>query len=125
MPDSRAEFERELKLSDAEKATGALRRIVADFDEIDRELRAAEKRAGLEVAPDIPLVDRMARLGYSERSRTAVGEMIAALNDIRRQRALSEQAQAILANREAAMRSADQQLAAILVARQKARRLRG
>ena len=51
MPDSRAEFERELKLSDAEKATGALRRIVADFDEIDRELQAAEKRAGLEVAP--------------------------------------------------------------------------
>ena len=47
MPDSRAEFERKLKLSDAEKAAGALRRIVADFDEIDRELRAAEKRAGL------------------------------------------------------------------------------
>jgi hypothetical protein len=117
----REDIERELNLSDRERAAAVLRRTVADFGEIDRELRAAEKRAGLEVGPDIPVVDRMAKLGYSEEARRTVAEMIGALDDMRRRRKLSQRTKTMLADREAAILSANQQLAAILAARKSAR----
>ncbi len=117
----REDIERELNLSDRERAAAVLRRTVADFGEVDRELRAAEKRAGLEVGPDIPVVERMAKLGYSEEARRTVAEMIGALNDMRRRRNISQRTKAMLADREAAIRSADEQLAAILAARKSAR----
>ncbi len=121
MPVNREDIERELNLSDRERAVAVLRRTVADFGEIDRELRAAEKRAGLEVGPDIPVVDRMAKLGYSEEARRTVAEMIGALNDMRRRRKISERTKAMLADREAAILSANEQLAAILAARKSGR----
>ncbi len=114
MPVSRDEIERELNASEADRAIGLLRRTNADFEEIERELQAAEKRKGLEIAPDIPLVSRLARLGYSERDLNTVMEMLAALDDLRNGRPISERARAMLSNREAARRSADQQLAAII-----------
>ena len=83
MPVSRDEIERELNASEADRAIGLLRRTNADFEEIERELQAAEKRKGLEIAPDIPLVSRLARLGYSERDLNTVMEMLAALDDLR------------------------------------------
>jgi hypothetical protein len=114
---SRERFKRELNGGATERAIGLLRRTIADFHELDRELRAAETRAGLDVSADLGLVDRLARLGYSERACTRVADMLAALNDIKNGRPISRRARAILSEREAARQSADRQLAAILAER--------
>ena len=64
MPASRNDIEREIEIngSDTERAVGVLRRAIADFRDIERELRAAEARAGYETGSAIPLVKRLARL---------------------------------------------------------------
>jgi hypothetical protein len=91
-----------------------LLRTVADFNATERELQEAERRAGLEVAPRLPVVDRMARLGFSDRTRNTIREMLAALDDVMNGRPMSKAALAILCERRSAAKSADQQLAAIV-----------
>ena len=90
MPVSRDDIEREINGSDTGRAVGLLRRAIADFRDIERELQAAEKRAGFAAGPAIPLVERLARLGYSERDCATVTELMAALDDIRNGRPMSE-----------------------------------
>ncbi len=117
MPIRRRDIERELHGGELEKATGLLHRALADFADIERELQAAERRAGLAISSDMPLLERMARLGFSERDRNTVAVMLAALWDMRSCRPISEQAEAILAQRRAAKESADRQLAAVIARR--------
>ena len=64
----------------------------------------------------MPLVDRLARFGYSERDCATVSELLTALDDMRSGRPMSAPALAILSRREAAKRSGDQQLSAIVAA---------
>jgi hypothetical protein len=94
-------------------------RVVADFNATERELQEAERRAGLEVAPQLPVLDRMARLGFSDRTRDTIREMLAALGDVANGRRMSGSALAILRQRRNASQSADRQLAAIAAARRK------
>ena len=117
MPIRRQDIERELHSSELEKAAGLLHRALADFADIERELQAAERRAGLAISPDMPLLERMARLGFSERDRTVVALMLAALWDLRSCRPISEQAEAILSKRTAAREFADRQLADVIARR--------
>ncbi len=63
MPGGREHVERNLS------GTGLLRRTIADFREIERELQAAEKRVGLKVSTDSLLIGRLARIRYSMRVR--------------------------------------------------------
>lgn len=115
----RKQIERASKGTNVERAMHLLRHTIADFEEIEREVQAAERRARLEVAPDLRLIDRMARLGFSKHAIDEVTEMLGALDDIKNGRPLSRRAQAILSDLMTAIRSADQQLAAILAARRR------
>jgi hypothetical protein len=87
---------------------------VADFNAAERELQEAERRAGLEVAPQLPVLDRMARLGFSDRTRDTIREMLAALDDVMNGRPMSKAALAILCERRSAAKFVEQQLAAIV-----------
>jgi hypothetical protein len=110
---SREEIEAELNTSEKDRAIDALLRMVEDFIELEAQITAEEERAGFERRhPNVPLVDRLERLGYRKATRDRIAELFDAVEDLRSGRPVSPQIKAMLAKEEAAIQSAGDQIAA-------------
>jgi hypothetical protein len=107
----------ELVAGETKTAIDMLSQTIADFKHVEQDLEAAERRAGLEATPHVSIIERMVRLGFSDRTLGVVGEMLSALDDIRHGRAIPQSALNVLRERRAARHSADHQLAAIAARR--------
>jgi hypothetical protein len=116
---TREQIALELIAREAKTVIEMLHRTIVDFDSVERGLQEAERRAGLDVAPRLPIIERMARLGFSERTRHTVKQMLAAFYEVKNGRPMPASALAMIAERRAASESADRQLAAIVDARRK------
>jgi hypothetical protein len=70
---TRDELEAELARTPKQKAVSALQRAISDIRELDQEIAAEERERGLAPSePRTPMVDRLARLGYSKRTRDLI-----------------------------------------------------
>jgi hypothetical protein len=107
MPTPDTEVENE---TDTQKAVRQLREALADIEEFEDQLDAAEEAAGLDQMPEMPAVERMGRLGCSEAACDRVAELLNSTSTLEK---LSGQLQGFLAEQPTADRSADNQLAAV------------
>jgi hypothetical protein len=110
---SREEIEAKLNTSEKDRAIDALLRTVEDFIQLEAQIRAEEERAGFERDHrNVPLVDRLERLGYRKATRDRIAGLFDAVEDLRSGRPVSPQIKAMLAKEEAAIQSAGDQIAA-------------
>jgi hypothetical protein len=104
----RDRVEANLHISDEERAVYWLRRTVREIDILEEETGLARHN------PDICLVDRLARLGGSKLACDQLEALLNAVDDLKHGRPLSSDVRRLLSECEAAERSADSQLAAIV-----------
>jgi hypothetical protein len=105
MPINRNEIEVRLHMSDEERAFYWLRRVVGQVDVL-------EEVTGLErVHPDMPLVDRLARLGCSKTACDELKALLNAVDNLKQGSPLASDIQRLLAECEAAERFANGQRA--------------
>jgi len=114
---TREEIEAELNETDTQKAVRQLREALVEIEEFEEQLATAEKIAGLGRAPEMPIVERMARLGCSKAACDRIAELLNLMSTLEKGRPLPGQLQKLLAEQVAAEQSADSQLAAIVKGR--------
>ena len=108
MPINRREIEAKLHMSDEERAVYWLRRVV-------RQLDVLEEVTGLaRLHPDMPLVDRMARLGCSKTACDELEALLRAVDNLKQGSPLAPDIQQLLADCEAAEYLANGQREAIV-----------
>jgi len=105
---NRDKIEAKLHMSDEERAVYWLRRTVRELDVLEEETGLARDN------PDVCLVDRLARLGGSKLACDQLEALLNAVDDLKRGRPLASDVRRLLSECEAAERSADSQLAAIV-----------
>jgi hypothetical protein len=104
----RDKVEAKLHMSDEERAVYWLRRTVRELDILEEEIGVARDN------PDICLVDRLARVGGSKLACDQLESLLNAVEDLKQGRPLPSDVRRLLTECEAAERSADSQLAAIV-----------
>ena len=110
---SREEIEAGLNTSEKDRAIDALLRTVEDFIDLEAQITAEEERAGFKPEnPNVPLVDRLERLGYRKATRDRIAGLFDAIEDLRNGRPVSPEIKAMLAKEEAAIQSAGDRIAA-------------
>jgi hypothetical protein len=114
---TREEIKAELSETDMQKAVRQLREALGEIEEFEEQLAAAEKTAGLGQAPEMPIIERMARLGCGKAARDRVAEILTLMSSLEVGRPLPGQLQKLLAEEAAAEQSADSQLARIVKGR--------
>jgi hypothetical protein len=98
----------EAKLSDEERAVFWLRRVVRQVDIL-------EEVTGLtRLHPDMPFVDRLARLGCSKTACEELEALLNAVDNLKQERPLAPNIQQLLADCEAAEHFANGQRGAIV-----------
>jgi hypothetical protein len=103
MPINREEIGAKPHMSDEEKAVYWLRRVI-------RQLDILEEITGLaQLHPDMPMVDRLARLGCSKTACDELEALLNAVNDLKQGSPLAPDIQRLLAECEAAEDFADSQ----------------
>jgi hypothetical protein len=105
---NRDEIEAKLHMWDEERAVYWLRRAVRQIDVLEE----VTGRAGSN--PDMPLVDRLARLGCSKTACDELEALLNAVDNLKQGSPLAPDIQRLLAECEAAEHFADDQRAAIL-----------
>jgi len=105
---NREKIEAKLHMSDEERAVYWLRRSVRELDVLEDETGLARND------PDICPVDRLARLGGSKLACDQLEALLKAVDDLKRGCPLASDVRRLLSECEAAERSADSQLAAIV-----------
>ncbi|HEY7300949.1 MAG TPA: hypothetical protein VH684_23905 [Xanthobacteraceae bacterium] len=104
-------------MSDEEKTVANIRRAVRDIEKYDDMLSRLEALAGLPLFyRSKPIPERLGALGFAKEIIDEINLCFAALDVIREGRGLPERTKALLAQREAAERSALDQLDAIVKA---------
>lgn len=101
-------IEAKLHMSDEERAVYWLRRAVRELDVLEEETGLARHN------PNICLADRLARLGGSKLACDQLEALHNAVDDLKQGRPLASDVRRLLTECEAAERSADSQLAAIV-----------
>jgi hypothetical protein len=97
-----------------QKVIDLLIRTIKEIDAMDEEMRAFEAKRGLvRSSADARLVDRMERLGFSKAGRDRIEALLGALGGLAEGRPIPPDISRLLAEDEAAERSADAQLAAL------------
>jgi hypothetical protein len=85
MPTEREKIEAELGMSEKEKSLADLKRVIADFDELERDLEAREAELGLpSFYRSKPLAERLAAVGVSKEAIAKINLMLEAFDVIRR-----------------------------------------
>jgi hypothetical protein len=108
MPINRGEIEAKLHMSDEERAVYWLRRVV-------RQLDVLEEVTGLaRLHPDMPLVDRLARLDCSKTACDELEALLHAVDNLKQGNPLAPDIRQLLADCEAAEHFANGQRAAIV-----------
>jgi len=108
MPINRGEIEAKRHMSDEERAVYWLRRAV-------RQLDVLEEVTGLaRLHPDMPLVDRLARLGCSKTACDELEALLHAVDNLKQGNPLAPDIQQLLADCEAAEHFTNGQRAAIV-----------
>jgi hypothetical protein len=105
---NRDKIEATLHMSDEERAVYWLCRTVRELDVLEEETGLARNN------PDVCLVDRLARLGGSKLACDQLEALLNAVDDLKQGRPLASDVRRLLTECEAAERSADSQLAAIV-----------
>ena len=108
MPINRDEIGAKLHMSDEERAIYWLRRVVREIDLLEEVTGRAQSN------PDMPLVDRLARLGCSKTACDELEALLNAFDNLKQGSPLAPDIQRLLAECEAAEQFANGQRAAIL-----------
>jgi hypothetical protein len=114
---TREDIEAELNQTPTQKFARELADALLDIDEIEEMIANAEKVRGLKASPEMPIAERMARLGCPKDDCDRVAELIEALPTLRAGQPLPERLERSIKEYDAAEQSADDQLAAIVARR--------
>src|SRR6516165_4793991 len=99
---------RKLHMSDGERAVYWLRRVVRQLDVLEEVTGLARSH------PDMPLIDRLARLGCSKTACDELETLLNAVDNLKQGRPLTPDIQRLIAECEAAEHFANGQRAAIV-----------
>jgi len=108
MPMNRGEIEAKMHMSDEERAAYWLRRVVRQIDVLEEVIGLAR------LHPDMPLLDRLARLGCSKIACDELEALVNAVDDLKQGSPLAPDIQRLLADCEAAEHVAHRQGASIV-----------